>query len=95
MKGKIDKDGSLWIQRGKVFRKQMCPFAGTEAFKKSCGDWCPLFDADGLSKDLEELRSEPFWDGGRWDGGRHLVLSCCKSVVVFDELTDEREASDE
>jgi len=39
MKGKIDKDGFLWIERKGEWTKQFCPFVS----KVWCGHWCPLF----------------------------------------------------
>ena len=39
MKGKIDKDGFLWIERKGEWTKQFCPFVGDGW----CGHWCPLF----------------------------------------------------
>jgi hypothetical protein len=39
MKGKIDKDGFLWIERKGEWTKQRCPFVGDDW----CGHWCPLF----------------------------------------------------
>lgn len=38
MKGKIDKDGVLHIERAGVMRQQWCPQSGGH-----CGDWCPHF----------------------------------------------------
>lgn len=42
MKGKLDKDGRLWIERGKVgLSKMFCPYSIIE---ERCGTWCPLFE---------------------------------------------------
>ena len=42
MKGEIDSDGTLRIDRGAVKRKAMlCPFQ--ESINGFCGDWCPHF----------------------------------------------------
>ena len=41
MKGKIDKRGILWLQRGKSYREQRCPY--TMKYMQACGDWCALF----------------------------------------------------
>ena len=38
MKGKIDEDGNLYIERAGKMKQQFCPFD-----VKPCGDWCPLF----------------------------------------------------
>ncbi len=40
MKGKIDNEGHLYIERGRRLTEQGCPYSSGEAF---CGDWCPLF----------------------------------------------------
>jgi len=39
MKGKIDKDGFLWIERKGEWTKQYCPIVNDDW----CGQWCPLF----------------------------------------------------
>lgn len=39
MKGKIGKNGSLYIERAENMTAQACPFSTDEP----CGDWCPLF----------------------------------------------------
>lgn len=41
MKGKIDKKGLLYLQRGSEEKAQMCPW--TTELEMPCGDWCPLF----------------------------------------------------
>jgi hypothetical protein len=41
IKVKIDEHGYLFLLRGKQYRTQYCPYAGSITFK--CGDWCPLF----------------------------------------------------
>lgn len=38
MKGKIDKDGYLWIRRPGMLKPQTCPYSGDV-----CNDECPLF----------------------------------------------------
>ena len=43
MKGKIDTDGILFIERKQkndepFYSDQLCPFG-----RGNCGDWCPLF----------------------------------------------------
>lgn len=39
MKGKIDKDGLLEIERGGKIKSAKCPFD----FSARCGDWCAKF----------------------------------------------------
>jgi hypothetical protein len=40
MKGKIDENGWLWIERAGEMKAQECPCAPESS---RCGDWCPLF----------------------------------------------------
>ena len=50
MKGKIDKNGKLWLWRGNKYKIQECPIHG---LTYNCGDWCPLFcepEADTIEK---------------------------------------------
>lgn len=75
MKGKIDADGCLHIERAGEMREQACPFGDCDA---TCSHWCPLF-------------AEPCpADGERVGDGRKTVLELCRMALVFDELTDER-----
>jgi hypothetical protein len=39
MKGKIDRDGDLYIERAGKLKPQHCPPWNIVP----CGDWCPLF----------------------------------------------------
>ena len=41
MKGQIDEDGILWIERKRCMKIQYCPSNPKPCM---CGDWCPLFD---------------------------------------------------
>jgi len=45
MKGKIDKDGNLWIERAGKMRNMSCPYAEGDSHvtSRSCGHWCALF----------------------------------------------------
>jgi hypothetical protein len=38
LKGRIDKEGLLWIRRNEREKEQLCPFGG-----RLCGDHCPQF----------------------------------------------------
>ena len=76
MKGKIDKDGFLWIERKGEWTKQFCPFVGD--CNDWCGQWCPLFG------EPEFIDGHPrFIDG-------HPRLSLCRKVLEFVSLVDER-----
>ena len=95
MKGKIDKDGNMCIERdsrhdGAVY----CPFQQTNFWGKDvmCGDWCPLF---GEPYPHTERRN-PF---NALDLSTELTgktaLSLCHTTLIFDEFTDEREKTDD
>ena len=78
MKGKIDENGYLFIQRGNIPRPQYC-MASYEEFK--CGDHCPLFGEI-------EIQS----GGGIVPSGLGLPI-CQDRILSFDELADERPTS--
>jgi hypothetical protein len=40
MKGKIDRDGSLYLERAGKLKGQFCPH---QKGLMNCGDWCPHF----------------------------------------------------
>lgn len=42
-KGKIEKDGRLYIERAGKFKGQNCPYGVSVANSCLCGDWCPHF----------------------------------------------------
>jgi len=88
MKGKIDKDGNLLIERGGFLRTASCPFAVWTISQNApiqqsnefmpCGHWCPLFG------EPEFIDGHPrFIDG-------HPRLSLCRKVLEFVSLVDER-----
>ena len=78
MKGKIDSNGWLRIERGGKEKLQECPFTQKTfqvndlTIREPCGDWCPLFDEPDFT-----------------DGGAHLEL--CQTHYYFEQFTDERE----
>ena len=87
MKGKIDSNGWLRIERGGKEKLQECPFM-QRAFQVNdvsiapCGDWCPLFDEPDFTEiPCKYGKSEP-------DGGAHLEL--CQTHYYFEQFTDER-----
>ena len=45
MKGKIDKYGNLYIERGDKMKSQSCPFKekSEHDYFENCNDECPLF----------------------------------------------------
>lgn len=95
MKGRIDKDGTLYIKRdSRHDGTTYCPFQQTNLWGKDvmCGDWCPLFGepyphteranpANGLDRRMVETGQ--------------TVLMLCQTALIFDEFTDEREETNE
>ncbi len=79
MKGKIDNNGWLRIERGGKEKLQECPFM-QRAFQVNdvsiapCGDWCPLF-------------GEPKWE---IDNKAAIIEICQGNRLYFDEFTDEK-----
>ena len=79
MKGKIDSNGWLRIERGGKERLQECPYTqktfqvNNRTMREPCGDWCPLF-------------GEPKWE----IDGKSAIIEVCHRTLFFDEFTDER-----
>ena len=86
MKGKIDENGNLYIERGASLKIQFCPFVTDKSYKVEnkllpvpCGDWCPLFGEPKLE-----------------DGTNSAILDLCNhKQLFFDEFVDERKVEDE
>ena len=75
MKGLIDKNGWLAIERAGKMKSQYCPWTESDPDEEDryCGDWCPHF--------VEPIVNEGF---------THLFLGCGDTTLIFCELTDER-----
>ena len=90
MKGKIDNNGWLRIERGSKEKLQECPFM-QRAFEVNdiviapCGDWCPLFVEPEAELDSYGFCSET---EGKPTG--RTMLETCKTTLIFDQFTDER-----
>ena len=83
MKGKIDKNGHLHIERAGKLKMQGCPFEEDSY----CGDWCSLFGEPKISKWM----GSPDPDAERREvNPRHWDLHLCRTRLLFDELIDER-----
>lgn len=80
MKGKIDKDGYLHIERNNGFRQQLCPFSE----QANCGQWCPHFG------DPEERSGVPlnYTKNGEPIMGFDLRI-CHGKTLVFETLEIE------
>ena len=52
MKGRIDRDGWLYVGRAGYEKAQLCPFGYTGEIR--CGDWCPHFGEPA-----------PVWEGAK------------------------------
>jgi hypothetical protein len=77
MKGKIDRDGRLCIERAGNIKIQKCPYQSGPA---NCGDWCPHFGESEISYTHK-------YDIGSY----YLEITCGQGrVFVFKEFTDER-----
>lgn len=95
MKGKIDKNGNLRIERdSRRDGTTYCPFQQTNFWGKDvlCGDRCPLF---GEPYQHTERRN-PF---SALDLSTELTgktaLSLCHKTLIFDEFTDERDGGND
>ena len=83
MKGLIDKNGWLAIERAGKMKSQYCPWTvWQDDAVHSCGDWCSHF-------------GEPRWEEAKEGGfvkAAYLNLTCggATRLFVFDEFTDER-----
>jgi len=81
MKGKIDSNGWLRIERSGKEKLQECPFTqktfqvNNLTIREPCGDLCPLFG---------EPRKAQI-------GTSIMVELCNERTLFFDEFTDERE----
>lgn len=82
MKGKIDKDGTLYIERKGKYKCQCCPIPeikGMEGVVSGCGDWCPLF-GEPVATTTEHYPDDDY-----------ITLTICNNrTLIFDEFTDER-----
>jgi hypothetical protein len=86
MKGKIDENGWLWIERAGKLKKQLCPFSNGGDWEASCGDWCPWEASCG---DWCPMFGDPY----RYTlekGIPATAIDICQAVLVFEEFEDER-----
>jgi hypothetical protein len=89
MKGKIDSDDNLEIQRGEKYKEQCCLYQqeDSEGNDGPCGGWCPQFgepeeDTDSVYDKNMVLSEIPT--------GKTFLQICQGRVLEFDELIDER-----
>jgi len=92
LKGKIDQNGILFIERGKYIKPQRCP--STTAWipnpdtrepvpvNMHCGDWCPKFG--------EPIKSSLTTTNGTQGKALQYKVTICDKVLIFDELDDNR-----
>ena len=78
MKGKIDINGHLYLERAGVLKGQFCHYARLLVF---CSDKCPLFG--------EPYAAEIGYLDGR-DGEQRIILSLCKREWSFVDFEDKR-----
>ena len=84
MKGIINTNGNLQIERGHKKVNQFCPFTEGE---RPCGDWCPLFGNPEVSKWIgspDPRKKDREWNPKHWN------LQICQSTLYFDDLIDQR-----
>jgi hypothetical protein len=74
MKGKIDINGWLYIERAGEIKEQICPINHADI---NCGDWRPLFQ-------------EPYYYTDEESHIVFTVLKICKQSIFFKQLEDER-----
>jgi len=98
MKGKIDFNGNLLIERGGEMVLQKCPFGNHD-----CDQWCPLFGEPRSDKHngfvisshdvtvLKMIRDpDILLDMEKETENGITRLKLCNGELVFDEFTDER-----
>lgn len=89
MKGKLNENGLLLVERKGEYVTQLCPYTsfrhdgGSSAM--GCGHWCPLFG--------EPMDNTMSWTtvDGHIGGHKTTELELCRKKLYFDEFTDERE----
>jgi len=78
VKGKINRSGTLCIERKGTMREQVCVNTSD-----SCCDFCPQFGEPRGTCDIEGLQPADLI-------GKTLLKICQNRVLVFDEFKDER-----
>ena len=88
MKGKIDSQGFLHIERAGVMKYQVCPLTTSQLLENDkgtpspCGDWCPLF-------------GEPYtWEKCKLDKNNDKVYVNMISINICNRHDFEFELSD-
>jgi len=80
-RGKIDKNGHLFLWRAGKWKQQYCYQSGERVY---CGDLCPLFGDP-------EPGGEISMDGKKFHEDGTITLSICDdTILVFDNFKDER-----
>ena len=80
MKGKIDKDGFLYIERAGKYILQYCPFSGSSDVTECC-HWCALFGEPEIIEDITDPNGNKY---------NIITLELCKKILYFNEFTDKR-----
>jgi hypothetical protein len=84
MKGKIDKKGHLWIERGGKMKEKYCMY---NSLGDNCADYCPLF---GEPEEHDDEDWNPTTERYEPNGKKYVKITLCHRTLVFNELTDER-----
>ena len=83
MKGKINNEGKLYIERAGVMKQQLCPNSFSEAVPYMCGDWCPMFGEPSREYMCTIMGQDCF--------SKNTTLTICNNkTITFTEFKDER-----
>lgn len=97
MKGKIDKYGNLYIERGDKMKSQSCPFKekSEHDYFENCNDECPLFGEPVFDEDrkMQVGRSGDTASLVKVGLKESATITLCHRELHFEKLTDEREAN--
>ena len=86
MKGRIDRHGSLLLQRGTKFKPLSCPFQENETL---CGDWCPLF-----GEPVNHLPMDSNFTGDQ-EKPYSVSLKLCRTELSFQIDDDPKNFEDQ
>jgi len=82
MKGAIEKNGYLWIERAGKIKKQYCPHDVVGEDVIGCGDWCPMF---GEPEQVYTMKNA--------QRGEVVGLQICRVRFSFHEFVDKRQGA--
>ncbi len=80
MKGKINNEGELYIERAGRMVSQLCPYRSSAPH--TCGDWCPLFGEPSREYICTIMGQDCF--------SKNTTLNLCNKKMTLTEFKDER-----